>query len=344
MDKYIVLIVDDDETVLESMEMELSGHQTNSNYRVVTASSGKETIEILDELESLGMELALVICDYLMPGMMGDDLLIHLHKTRPAAVKILLTGQSSIKGVTRCINEAGLYRYIAKPWEIRDLKLTINEAIRKFKADRKLLEQSRIISLMNKKIKKLKLLEEENKLKENHEDEEEAKFEEHRADRELYDQIFFSRFFISLPQEQKYWFAKASIGLITASGQITNRKLSFIEVILKGDSSKERIDHYVELLKSKASIQLGVLKTDRLRAFEIMKHLTWLISVNRKIHPSEKIYFGILGQLLGLDESAINEFLKIATLRIDELYIEFKLKNIMAGQSPHYQKTPYVKA
>jgi len=123
MGNKIVMCVDDEEIILNSLEMDLSG--TGGEYQVELATSGPEALKLLDELLEEGHELAIVISDHIMPEMKGDELLVRIHQRFPAVVKILLTGQSQIDGVTNATNHAGLYRYIAKPWQKEDLILTL---------------------------------------------------------------------------------------------------------------------------------------------------------------------------------------------------------------------------
>ncbi|MCZ6785470.1 MAG: response regulator, partial [Proteobacteria bacterium] len=62
---YGILIVDDEAAILESLELTLS-----SEYRVFSAESGEEGLEILQR-----EDIALVIVDQVMPGMTGVELL-----------------------------------------------------------------------------------------------------------------------------------------------------------------------------------------------------------------------------------------------------------------------------
>jgi signal transduction histidine kinase len=54
----------------------------------------------------------------------------------------LLTGQATVEGVTNAINNAGLYRYIEKPWETNDLILTVEQAIKSYKQEHQLILQN----------------------------------------------------------------------------------------------------------------------------------------------------------------------------------------------------------
>jgi len=84
-----------------------------------------------------------------MPGMKGDVLLKEIHELSPGSLKILLTGQASIEGISNAINNAQLYRYIAKPWDKDDLVLTVKEAIKSFLQEIKIKKQNKELRILN---------------------------------------------------------------------------------------------------------------------------------------------------------------------------------------------------
>ncbi|MDX1285974.1 MAG: hybrid sensor histidine kinase/response regulator, partial [Draconibacterium sp.] len=96
-----------------------------------------------------GQKVPVIISDYIMPGMKGDQLLKEIHKISPESLKILLTGQASIEGISNAINNAALYRYIAKPWDKDDLVLTVKEAIKSFLQELKIKEQNKELRILN---------------------------------------------------------------------------------------------------------------------------------------------------------------------------------------------------
>ncbi len=130
-----ILCVDDDATVLHALRTLLE-QNLGGSYTVELAESGNEALEICKEIQQDGRELSVVVSDYIMPGMRGDELLIHLHQMSPATIKIMLTGQSDLQGVKRSINEANLYRFLEKPFDNTDLTLTIKAALRSFSREK----------------------------------------------------------------------------------------------------------------------------------------------------------------------------------------------------------------
>lgn len=134
MTKGIILCVDDDSTVLNALRT-LVGKIFGNDHQVEIAESASEALEIAEEHHKNGTPLAVVISDYIMPWMRGDELLIKLHLLYPDAIKIMLTGQSDLEGVKKAINDANLYRFIEKPFNNADLILTLRSALRAFHHD-----------------------------------------------------------------------------------------------------------------------------------------------------------------------------------------------------------------
>lgn len=123
-----LLCVDDDTTVLSALRT-LLRNTLGAHCQIELAESGQEALEICDDLEADGQTVNVVISDFIMPSMRGDELLVRLHEKFPDMVKIMLTGQSDFAGVKRVINEARLYRFIEKPFNNADLVLTAKAAI-----------------------------------------------------------------------------------------------------------------------------------------------------------------------------------------------------------------------
>jgi CheY-like chemotaxis protein len=137
-DKRVILCVDDEKIILDSLESELS-QKLPSNYIIELAESGEEAFEIIEELIEDGLDIALVVSDYIMPGMKGDEVLIKAHEIVPDALKIMLTGQADANAVGNVINKAKLYQYVSKPWEKDELWLTINSALENYEQHKSIL-------------------------------------------------------------------------------------------------------------------------------------------------------------------------------------------------------------
>lgn len=153
MEKQVILCVDDEEIILEALQEQLDSY-FGEDYIVETADSGEDALEFFQEMITQGLQIPVIISDYIMPGMKGDELLKKLHILSPDSLKILLTGQASIEGISNAINNAQLYRYIAKPWDKDDLVLTVKEAIKSFLQNIKIEKQNKELLILNASLEK----------------------------------------------------------------------------------------------------------------------------------------------------------------------------------------------
>lgn len=148
MNNAVILCVDDEKTILDSLREQLIDH-FKEQYEIEMAEGGIEAIELFKELLEEQYEIPLVISDCIMPDMKGDELLKRIHAISPKTLKIMLTGQTSTEAVVNAVNNAKLYRYISKPWEKEDLVLTASEALKSYFKDQKLEEQNKALKKMN---------------------------------------------------------------------------------------------------------------------------------------------------------------------------------------------------
>ena len=79
-----------------------------------------------------------------------------------------------------------------------------------------------------------------------------------------------------------------------------------------------------------------MFRCDRDMAFELMRHLTWVLS-QKKLPPQPQLqYLGQIGQCLGLDSEVINDFLRLARRRIEDVIAENQIKKSLTAQQPTY--------
>ncbi|HEY9708241.1 MAG TPA: adenylate/guanylate cyclase domain-containing protein, partial [Oculatellaceae cyanobacterium] len=112
-------------------------------------------LELLSELLQEEYEVPLIISDHIMPGIKGDELLKRIHELSPKTPKVMLTGQADLETIRNAIQYAKLYRYIAKPWQTEDLKLTVKEALNSYFQEKKLTEQNVQLQQMNQVLEQL---------------------------------------------------------------------------------------------------------------------------------------------------------------------------------------------
>jgi CheY-like chemotaxis protein len=130
MSKAAILCVDDEIIILDSLKIQLR-YQFGERYLYESAESPHEALEILDELEGEGIRTVVIVSDWLMPGMKGDEFLIHVHQKFPNVIKVMLTGQADESAIQRAYQQANLHHCLQKPWDSQQLMDVIEKGLAK---------------------------------------------------------------------------------------------------------------------------------------------------------------------------------------------------------------------
>ncbi len=167
MSKPIIICVDDEKIIVDSLKSEIK-NAFKELLIVEIAESGAEALEIVEDCIAKNIDIPIVISDWQMPEMKGDEFLSKVHSLLPNTKKILLTGQVTTSGLGNAVNLANLYRFIPKPWHAEDLDLTITEAFKSYynqiQLTKAMLKLNDINALLEDKIKlRTAELEESNK-------------------------------------------------------------------------------------------------------------------------------------------------------------------------------------
>ncbi len=120
MENPKILIVDDEENILSALKRIFR----RENYDIYTAISGEEGLDILDK-----HDIDLIISDLKMPSMNGVEFLTQAKEKNPDAMRIMLTGQADVKSVLEAIDKGEVYRFLLKPWNDDELRMTIRQAL-----------------------------------------------------------------------------------------------------------------------------------------------------------------------------------------------------------------------
>ncbi|MBD3307220.1 response regulator [candidate division KSB3 bacterium] len=126
-----ILCIDDEQTILEALYTQLT-EWFKGRYEIECAEGGEEALEVFDEIYDEEGRIDLVLCDQLMPDLLGQYVLEQIHQRDPRVMKVLLTGQAGLDAVTYAINHAGLHKYIEKPWDKHDLLLTVENLLAQY--------------------------------------------------------------------------------------------------------------------------------------------------------------------------------------------------------------------
>lgn len=154
MKKPVVICVDDEPTILDSLKIELR-RSIGQQCLVETAEDGADALELMEDLQHEDNPVALVIADYIMPGLKGDELLREVHLRSPQTLNIMLSGQADLDAVSRTIESAQLYRFITKPWNPDDLGLTVTQAIQSYFQNRQIEQQTSELQTLYHELKRL---------------------------------------------------------------------------------------------------------------------------------------------------------------------------------------------
>jgi DNA-binding NtrC family response regulator len=127
-EKKVILCIDDETIILYSLHEQLEKH-FGEKFLYETAESAEEGLEIIDELDEDGIEIAIIVCDWLMPGMKGDKFLLQVDLKYPGVVKILLTGQADQNSIDTLEELADHFTLVPKPWNKDELVNIINSEL-----------------------------------------------------------------------------------------------------------------------------------------------------------------------------------------------------------------------
>lgn len=112
--KHAVLFVDDEEKALKYFDRSFG-----NDFRVLTASSAADGWAIVEREAN---QLGVLISDQRMPGETGVHLLERVKTHHPQIVRILTTAYSDLESAIDAVNAGGAFRYIAKPWDVKDVR------------------------------------------------------------------------------------------------------------------------------------------------------------------------------------------------------------------------------
>lgn len=136
---YKIMIVDDEPANLRTLE-----RLFRQDHQVVTALSGAEALALLEQ-----HDIALLISDQRMPAMTGIELMKKTVAIRPQMVKILLTGYTDVDALIDAINSGLVYRYLTKPWNNSDLRVTVSRALDYYE----MVKSSHLLEMENQRLR-----------------------------------------------------------------------------------------------------------------------------------------------------------------------------------------------
>jgi two-component system response regulator HupR/HoxA len=112
-----VLIVDDDKDVVASFINAFS-----DEFEVIGVTAPEEALACIDN------NVVVAVVDERMPRISGVEILKRLRAEKPEVMRILLTGFADFKKWRAAVNEAGIFRYLEKPWQEEEMRRALHQA------------------------------------------------------------------------------------------------------------------------------------------------------------------------------------------------------------------------
>ena len=126
MSDIAIVSVDDEKIILDSIRMQLE-NKYRDKFVLEFAESAEEALEVIDSLTQTDIKILLVISDYNMPGMKGDEFAQRLKIKFPSINIVMLTGQITSELSTELVNKKMVIKVIQKPWKEDDLFSLLNK-------------------------------------------------------------------------------------------------------------------------------------------------------------------------------------------------------------------------
>ena len=145
-EQITILCVDDEPNVLNSLRRLF----IDEPYTIRTAASAHEGLKLL-----AGEEGQIVISDYRMPNMNGVEFLREVRTRWPDTVRIVLSGYADTASIVSAINEGQIYKFVPKPWNDDELKVTVANAIERYYLFKKNAELTSELLKVNEDLKGL---------------------------------------------------------------------------------------------------------------------------------------------------------------------------------------------
>ncbi len=120
---FTLLFVDDEEGVLSALKRIF----LDENYTILTANTADKALKIMEE-----RPVHLLVSDHRMPGMTGAELLKAVRERWPETIRIMLTGYADVNSIMGAVKEGAVYKFITKPWNDEDLRLTVSLALQQY--------------------------------------------------------------------------------------------------------------------------------------------------------------------------------------------------------------------
>ena len=141
--EFAILYVDDEEQALKYFRMAFE-----NDFRVLTATSADAGWALV---EAAKPPVGVLVTDQRMPEKTGTELLQRVRRIQPDIVRLLATAYSDLDAAIDAVNSGAIYKYLVKPWDVRELRVTLRRAMDYFvlKRERDLLLREKLSTLQH---------------------------------------------------------------------------------------------------------------------------------------------------------------------------------------------------
>ncbi len=135
-----ILIVDDEPYVLNALSRSLR----KEGHDILCRPDAAQGLVAIKE-----HQIDMVVSDHLMPNMTGLEFLRLVRDRSPDTVRLLLTGHADMQTAVDAINHGQIYRFLTKPWDDVELKVTVYLAFEMLDLERR--NRALLATLRNQK-------------------------------------------------------------------------------------------------------------------------------------------------------------------------------------------------
>ncbi|MFM8448541.1 MAG: two-component system response regulator [Haliscomenobacter sp.] len=132
MEKIYIVCIEDQREVLNAVVHDLAAFE--DKFLVEECESVDEAMDVIEDIDTQGDYLGVVVSDHVMPDKNGIDFLVALHQDERfrKTKKILLTGLATHQDTIHAINHAAVNRYLSKPWDSTILQQYVRTLLTEF--------------------------------------------------------------------------------------------------------------------------------------------------------------------------------------------------------------------
>ncbi len=131
-----ILLVDDEKNILDAYQRVLY-----KKFKILTADNAEIALNYIKK----NGPFAVIVSDYRMPSMNGNQFLAAAKELAPDTVRVMLTGQADLRATVEAINKGNIFRFIEKPCPTETLMVILDAAVEQYRlvtAEKELLERT----------------------------------------------------------------------------------------------------------------------------------------------------------------------------------------------------------